>query len=605
MNQSLFKSIFIFILPFYYGCITINPVITQPAQVSTPNSNSLKIDTPSIKVATLYNAKPTSTTAVNVQFEGSSKDLTAEKLSSPAISTNKTQLFTKSATLNKKADNPKNDIVRVYTNKDGKRKTPFIYFLKTDSTSQKNISSDCQTSFQTFTCLSSTFMTADYASQSQYIYPGAIYKLSDFENGNFDDVTDNRKDLTLSIDIPAVKNSTFVNVSKPNLITLREAVRSIYENFDDQKSGNLDFRYRITEANNTIERQLKTTAGGELSFGVFGGAKSDNTSEEETKSNHRYLTVDIIKDMFTINSLPNNSYLSTNSQDTLVVVNSVTYGMRLLANIDITGMETKNTTTSNNSGGFLAANGHFNLNSLSQTLKGNTTINCYVVGGPADGKSSFTLEEFQKNIDDIVSGTNFSNARPIEYSLSDTSGNIWSIQSTVTNIVQRKCKTAPAITNFEYTFLTGDDDKDDEDHVSITFTLLPANKIIYENKDVRPSKGKDNDPTWHNGSLVPAIDEGTAISNAILKSDPSAKQIMVTVKTSNGDHWHMGYDFKLVMDDGSKILLRREEPIYNFGNGGGGLGQSKSWVFDIPWNGVAGVTPNNMQRVGNLRRRRI
>jgi hypothetical protein len=418
--------------------------------VKTPKINSLS--------KTKYKGLPTTFTPKVQWFQASFEDLSSKKLAKPINA----PIF---KILPKDSINSKN-IIQTYSNENGKRKAPFVYtFLPNPSESKGSIDeSGCKTTYYDFNCNSSTFMSADYESEAQYIYPSAIYNMQEFENANFNEITKNRNDITLSIDVPDIKTNTFITVNNPNIITLREGIRSLFENFDDNKAGSMDFRYRIFESNSDIERQLKTTAGGGISFGTFGGAQSDNTWEEDQNQSHHYITVDIIKDLFTITSYPNEQYFSVNPTDSneLVMVNSVTYGMRLLANIDVTNLIEEKTSQSNNKASFIAANGHLNLSSLEKSLGSQTTINCYVVGGPINGRCSFTVENFESEINHIVEGTNFNNARPIQYSLSDLNGNIFSIQSSVTKIPIKECVAHPKH-KIEYAYLdviTGDDEKD-------------------------------------------------------------------------------------------------------------------------------------------------
>src|SRR5260370_26068687 len=59
------------------------------------------------------------------------------------------------------------------------------------------------------------------------------------------------------------------------------------------------------------------------------------------------------------------------------------------------------------------------------------------------------------------------------------------------------------LTDIYFTILTGDDDKDDDNHVSIQFTLIPANTVLYIDRDIRPRQPDDDDATWHDGDKRP------------------------------------------------------------------------------------------------------
>jgi hypothetical protein len=363
------------------------------------------------------------------------------------------------------------------------KKIPFVYSYKQaiKGNKEKNKNSDCQTTYLNFNCSSTSFMNADYENQGQYIYPSAIYDVEDFQNGRFIEVTKGRKSITLSTDNPNLKNNSFISVPNPHLITLREGIKELYTNFDETRSGNMDFRYQIYTSYNSVEHQLKLSTGGGGSFGPF-SANMEATLNTNDKTSHTYVTVDIIKDLYTINSLPNNnSYFDTGiAKDNkgLMVINSVTYGLRILANIDITAHEEEVQTIINTSAGFsfvFSAHGHIDLNKLEKIVHEEAKVNCYVIGGPINSTCSFTLKDFEEQIKNIVGGATYNNARPIQYTLSDLQGNVIAIKSSVTDIAQSACGMKRP--DFVYVdVITGSKDKGNE--ADITFALYKGDVPI-------------------------------------------------------------------------------------------------------------------------------
>jgi len=594
------NSLVLLLVLLLAGCITvkhtyptrqkIKPVQAVPGTIPSIAAKTIFRNDDKNKVASVKFVEKTFQPPMSYIDFMTDDDATAEKYTKGTATTSQGE---------KTVDNSKstgNEIVA--TDKNWKKtyqiqakKTPFIYSYSLDTKKRKADlvdNDECITKYYNFNCQSTSFMNADFESQNQYLYPSAIYSVNDFENGNFKDITERRNPITLSTDNPNLKGNSFITITNPNLVTIREGVQKLYGNFDADKSGNMDFRYQIFESSNNVEQQLKLATGGGGNYGLYGGSM-ETTLNNETKQTHHYLTVDIIKDMFSINSMCKN-YFDTSSMYTSdkIVISSVTYGLRIIGNIDVTGYESKIDSEIKSSGNagitdVFSAHGHLDLTFISKVIGESTKVNCYIVGGPNTSSCAFTVKDFQTAITTIVSGVTVSNARPIQYTLSDLNGDVISIKSSVTDIKQRICpvKSQFSIKNFDYSFLTGNDDKDDDNHVSITFTLLPANKIIYSNSDVRPRLPEDGDATWHNNSVVPIVGEIVA---PIYESDPKAKEIQVTVNKSDDAHWHMGFDFKIIMQDGSKIQVGSEGAnANNFGKGGGGIGNTRTWKFKIPW----------------------
>ena len=471
----------------FAACITVNPVVTQPQLVSQHDTVPKSLYKSTFKGMPYETSGSSSTTFTSAEFVQPLSDFDPQSLAKGGPKRAET-----TAALQKKKDGqPKPDPStgkadgstpagpvrkQVYQVNKGMH-VPFTYSY--DTTAQVTQVGDCQTMTATFNCTSTSFMNADYENQGQHIYPSAIYDLTDFQNGSYNEITKDRQPVTLSTDNPNIKGPSFLTVDSPNMITLREGVKTLYTGFDDSRSGTMDFRYQILVSHNSVEHQMKVSAGGGGSFGPF-SASMESTENSTTNSTATYITVDVVKDMFTINSFPNDGYFkSADDTKSPVVIKSVTYGLRLLANIDITGHESQvqSTLSTKAKASFVfSANGHLDLASLDKVLDSNSRVNCYVVGGPIGSTCSFALKDFQDNIAKIVGGATANNARAIQYTLSDLNGNELAIQSAVTSLTQQVCN--PDFNKLEYAtidIITGGDDKDRG--IDVTYGLYSGSAV--------------------------------------------------------------------------------------------------------------------------------
>ena len=129
-----------------------------------------------------------------------------------------------------------------------------------------------------------------------------------------------------------------------------------------------------------------------------------------------------------------------------------------------------------------------------------------------------------------------------------------------------------------FKFHTGCDDKDDDNHVGIRFTLDDGT-VLHENGDLPPKQPQDDDPTWHDDTdnpqdhyfFVPFTN--SAIDTSIHRT------ITVTVWKSGDAHWHFGYTFIVVDTAGNQYV------IGNMGSNDtnfGGDNNSGSWTYQLP-----------------------
>ncbi len=157
-------------------------------------------------------------------------------------------------------------------------------------------------------------------------------------------------------------------------------------------SGNGSTTEQLYESYNTSDWTLKVTAGGS---GY--GASFNNVFNATNQSQHRYLTIDAEKTLYTIYTTPpaNGFFTDASVEATpnLMVVGAVTYGVRILANLEITFNSSSDANDFNAKYDGESYKGNFDLNYLQNNSSLQTNINGYVIGGPNAGIVSFTKDQ--------------------------------------------------------------------------------------------------------------------------------------------------------------------------------------------------------------------
>ncbi|MGN6532708.1 MAG: hypothetical protein ACTHK0_13270 [Ginsengibacter sp.] len=233
----------------------------------------------------------------------------------------------------------------------------------------------------------------------------------------------------------------------------------------------MNLRYQTFESNTEAEFSLRLSGGAS-----FAGFSLENEYKNTTQSTRHNLTIDAIKPLYTITcKLPySKNYFKSNSQiDSAkhpIVISSVTYGIRVLANFNL---ETNTKTELDNfrarySG--VGTTGHVDFDYLTNQADIDQTINCYVVGGPGNSTIAFSKDELEKGLKDLVAGVTYASARPISYEIQDLAGNIIETESATDRIRTKKCVPhvdEPILQAAIVQIRTGENDKDPDTYYKV------------------------------------------------------------------------------------------------------------------------------------------
>jgi Thiol-activated cytolysin len=354
--------------------------------------------------------------------------------------------------------------------------------IKSDhSTDSKGQQWTCSTDHVQLSATSTTFLNNDYSSSASHIYPGACYTFADFYNGSYKEQTGERNPITIITDNTNIKGSSFIKVRDPDMGTIRNAVDNLFRE-TTRSSASESLTYQIYETSNDADQSIKIS-GGASGYGVSLNAGYSNSSQSKTIN----LTIDAIKTLFSINTVPPDSgfFKDPNVERTpnLMVIGSVSYGVRVLANMTVTfnSQQEEADFAASYSGFGVSANVAFDQISKSSSVS--STINCYVVGGPGNSTLSFDKKDLQKEIEKIMSGATYKNAMPVKYEFYDMAGNVVGSKSATDDFAVRQCipgKDDPRLESVFVQFQTANDGKNGDDNY--TLILWPGNDNISSNK---------------------------------------------------------------------------------------------------------------------------
>ncbi len=280
---------------------------------------------------------------------------------------------------------------------------------------------DCITTIVSLNANSGTFMNNNYASQASYIYPGAIYSFDNLSSGNFKEESTGRNPIFITTDNTNINGNSYEYVQQPNQVNIQNSITKLFQRFPATATNKASpMRMYATDNSSDLNIKLGVDASGYgVSFDGFVSKQKDERTE--------YLTVDVVKTLFSISSaLPNSGYFKKNSgaDSHLMVMGNVSYGVRLLANLTVTfkSEEDKVAFNAGYSGWGVSSNVDFNF--LSSTSAVQSTINVYYVGGPSSyTTTAFDKTQLENQITQFVQQANYQNAVPISYELYDLNNN--------------------------------------------------------------------------------------------------------------------------------------------------------------------------------------
>jgi hypothetical protein len=349
----------------------------------------------------------------------------------------------------------------------------------------KNASGEfaCTSEVKSINAQSSTFMNVNYNQQAIHIFPGAIYTYANFFSGNFRALEQSRNPINISTDnLANSSGSVFEVVQNPTSDNIKAKIAAIIRPFSTS-AGSAGIQYRVFTSENDADLSIKLSAGG----GYAGFKASGGYSTQQTDKKY-YLTIDAIKPLYTLTtSLPAGGYFSDKSIETgnqnLIVLKSVTYGTRILANLEISLQTQKDdidfkASFGADSGKGISANASATFNYLKTSKAASTTANVYVVGGPLN-TTLFETDKLQQQIMELIARCNYQTAQPIAYSFTDINGNVLGIETATDKFTTTKCVPKGSVFKLVTATVqlsTGKDNKEQGSNASIS--LVNSDKVI-------------------------------------------------------------------------------------------------------------------------------
>jgi hypothetical protein len=299
---------------------------------------------------------------------------------------------------------------------------------------------ECTTSRETVTADSKSFMSV--SANGDGIYPGALYTFSDFMNGNFLKEVGVGKRNPIQVFTNNLANSNgdvAVTVASPSAVNIYSAIVNLVRN---NSANNVS----ATQIGQYIYSQNKAglilnVSGG----GAYSGFSASAAFNMNKQSNHIYITCDFKIPLYSLyTNFPENGFLNdANLERTpnLILINSVTYGTRVLVNIDIDESSLSADAAAKfkygdpNTAGF-----NVDLKFLMDNKSIKTTVNTYVVGAaPQNLGNPTTVEQVYSFVDACIRNTNYQTAKPIAYTISTMAGELVGIKSATDEYVVKNC----------------------------------------------------------------------------------------------------------------------------------------------------------------------
>ncbi|RTL60694.1 MAG: hypothetical protein EKK37_00620 [Sphingobacteriales bacterium] len=304
---------------------------------------------------------------------------------------------------------------------------------KTYNTTKKM---DCASNTQIFNANSKNFMAAGADNKNIYLAPGMIYSFEDIIRGNLTQQKYNdasRNSITLFTDTYNA-NQVSAPVMQPNGSTIADAIKTIVNNFGDNPGGaNTKIQIRYTE-NETKEKMLIAAGGSYM------GASLNASYNKNDSRYHLYFTLDALKEMYTIGVLNDlgsfyqNNKIPDFNGETPLIVSNVTYGARVLANIDVS--IDYSDADINVEAGYrdLGVSADVDFDKFSSKKNVTVEINGLLVGFPSrvNGGSPYFHFSFDRAVTEaFINNTlktffekcDYTSAKPISYTLADMEGN--------------------------------------------------------------------------------------------------------------------------------------------------------------------------------------
>jgi hypothetical protein len=299
---------------------------------------------------------------------------------------------------------------------------------------------DCTTSRETVTADSKSFLSV--TANGDGIYPGALYEFSDFMNGNFLREIGVGKRNPIQVFTNNLANSTgdvAVTVANPSAPNIYSAIANLVRNNSVSNVSASQIGQYIYNQNQA--GLLLNVSGG----GAYSGFSASAGFSLNKQANHIYITCDFKIPLYSLyTNFPENGFLNDATLErtpNLILINSVTYGTRVLVNIDIDESSLNNETLAKfkygdpNTAGF-----NIDLKFLMDNRNIKATVNTYVVGAkPQNLGNPTTVEQVYSFVDACIRNTNYQTAKPIAYTISTMAGELVGIKSATDEYVVKNC----------------------------------------------------------------------------------------------------------------------------------------------------------------------
>jgi hypothetical protein len=371
-------------------------------------------------------------------------------------------------------------------------KNPTKKIHNNDSTAQGGAKWVCTTENIELDANSASFLTNDYSAAISHIYPGAIYTFDAIMSGNYEETTGPRYPITISTDNPNITGTGMVTVADPNMATVRAGVAKLFRESTGPAATESQ-AFQVFQDYNSAATSLSI-----YGYASYAGASASNSYSTTNSSNSITITIDERKSVFTINTVPPDSgfFKSASVEDdpTLMVVGSVSYGIRVLANLTVTFNSSQEEDEFKAAYSGFGADANAAVHYLSSSKSVQSTINCYVVGGPGNSTLSFDKKDLEKQLTSLVAGVTYQNARPISYQFYDMACNVVGAQSATDQFQEHSCVPASTVNaklksvTVSWTNQSG---KRGDDHYHF---------FLYANDVSSQSNGPQSGDNWNGGN---------------------------------------------------------------------------------------------------------
>jgi len=421
------------------------------------------------------------------------------------------------------------------------------------------------------------------------IWPGSLIQGKSLPSGDLTPFEVSRNPLTITVSglvssDPAVSFSS--TVKNPSNATVVDAISQILaQNLNTQQPARITFTKTVVHSVEEAALRLGASASwitGHVS-GSFQTSQSTSYTSYMVRFVQSYYTVSCQPQTSPASYISNRQSYSTFAQyigndSPPAYVASTTYGRELWVLIESSSSASDMAATLDAAFGSATTN----MSAAQRQIMEESSMQVLAIGGGGDSAIKvITGDKVGALAGFLTAGANYSKESPgalisyvCRYMVDNSTARVSAASDyTITTSVNSP---VPALTDIIFSINTGSDDKDDDNHVAIVFTLLPANIVLYQDNDIPPRQPFDDDPTWHDGDRRPI--HGTVTN--VFQDNSGAKQINVKISKSGDAHWHFGFDFFVKFSDGNTVSVGSHDPNeHNFGDNY----NSDNWTFNLPW----------------------